>query len=284
MMTAIQNRPARQASTVAKALICTACDVGIVIIIMMAGGYYHYYTYGTGVMIRKGVGNRTAQLTKLVISSYWKQSSFSSFYLALIDRTWKTKGNKQPDEMDVLRWPLDGRWYRDLHYSLYKSRKRVLSQGLEGCRIKASSSLLNDDFLFLPRPCVCSKESGAYRFASSFAITRRLCSCLHVLFFLLDETVPYSATWQQQSLLLTWFRHCVVWMTSFIGPNMCWDAAAERGRECWRWEAEWNDEKELRCNGISSGNSGGRWSGTLGRENGSVPYQSQIDDYYRLLW
>ena len=159
----------------------------------------------------------------------------------------------------MLRWPLDGRGYRDLHYSLYKSRKRVLSQGLEGCRIKASSSLLNDDFLFLPRPCVCSKESGAYRFASSFAITRRLCSCLHVfLFFLLDETVPYSATWQQQSLLLTWFRHCVVWMTSFIGPNMCWDAAAERGRECWRWEAEWNDEKELRCNGISSGNSGGR--------------------------
>ena len=135
-----------------------------------------------------------------------------------------------------------------------------------------------------PSVCVCSKESGAYRFASSFAITRRLCSCLHVLFFLLDETVPYSATWQQQSLLLTWFRHCVVWMTSFIGPNMCWDAAAERGRECWRWEAEWNDEKELRCNGISSGNSGGRWSGTLGRENGSVPYQSQIDDYYRLLW
>ena len=161
MMTAIQNRPARQASTVAKALICTACDVGIVIIIMMAGGYYHYYTYGTWVMIRKGVGNRTAQLTKLVISSYWKQSSFSSFYLALIDRTWKTKGNKQPDEMDVLRWPLDGRGYRDLHYSLYKSRKRVLSQGLEGCRIKASSSLLNDDFLFLPRPCVFAPRNRA---------------------------------------------------------------------------------------------------------------------------
>ena len=64
-MTAIQNRPARQASTVAKALICTACDVGIVIIIMMAGGLLsllHIWHWGNDSKGR-GQPNRTAHET-----------------------------------------------------------------------------------------------------------------------------------------------------------------------------------------------------------------------------